>query len=175
MVDVDGVGKEVLALLLTARYRRFPCSSSSLLLHPPPARCLARGLLAPAPNEKSCLMNYFCPARYENSSALKAVRVEKHLCSTDGHGPEPFSKGNSNYIRYWPGFWFLRCNRFPKGRLSFFLQVVDLCWVATKMQHSLGRSEQPAESWCLVQLTKARANGEGAYGGTGEGKMKVRS
>lgn len=56
VVDVDGVGKEVLALLLTARYQCFPCSSSSLLVHPSPAHCLARGLLAPAPNEKHGLM-----------------------------------------------------------------------------------------------------------------------
>lgn len=54
VVDVDGVGKEVLALLLTARYRRLPCSLSSLLMHPPPP---ARGLLAPALNEKRRLMN----------------------------------------------------------------------------------------------------------------------
>lgn len=36
----------------------------------------------------------------------------------------------------------------------------------------LGRSEQPAESWCLVQL-KACANRKGAYGRTGEGKVKA--
>uniref|UniRef100_A0A8C0BGG9 HYDIN/VesB/CFA65-like Ig-like domain-containing protein n=1 Tax=Buteo japonicus TaxID=224669 RepID=A0A8C0BGG9_9AVES len=30
VVDVDGVGKEVLALLLTARYQRFPCSIQSV-------------------------------------------------------------------------------------------------------------------------------------------------
>uniref|UniRef100_A0A8D0KUC9 HYDIN/VesB/CFA65-like Ig-like domain-containing protein n=1 Tax=Strix occidentalis caurina TaxID=311401 RepID=A0A8D0KUC9_STROC len=56
VVDVCGVGKAVSALLLTARYRRFPCSSSSLLAHPSP-RCLARGLLAPSPNDKCCLMS----------------------------------------------------------------------------------------------------------------------
>lgn len=44
VVDVEGVGKEVLALLLTARYQRFPCSSPSLLVHPAPARCLATRL-----------------------------------------------------------------------------------------------------------------------------------
>uniref|UniRef100_A0A663M3Q9 HYDIN/VesB/CFA65-like Ig-like domain-containing protein n=1 Tax=Athene cunicularia TaxID=194338 RepID=A0A663M3Q9_ATHCN len=55
VVDVCGVGRAVSALLLTARYRRFPCSSSSLLVHPAP-RCLARGLLAPSPSDKCCLM-----------------------------------------------------------------------------------------------------------------------
>uniref|UniRef100_A0A8D0FBW4 HYDIN/VesB/CFA65-like Ig-like domain-containing protein n=1 Tax=Strix occidentalis caurina TaxID=311401 RepID=A0A8D0FBW4_STROC len=56
VVDVCGVGKAGSALLLTARYRHFPCSSSSLLVHPSP-RCLARGLLASSPNEKCCLMS----------------------------------------------------------------------------------------------------------------------
>uniref|UniRef100_A0A663MY75 HYDIN/VesB/CFA65-like Ig-like domain-containing protein n=1 Tax=Athene cunicularia TaxID=194338 RepID=A0A663MY75_ATHCN len=55
VVDVCGVGRAVSALLLTARYRRLPCSSSSLFVHPAP-RCLARGLLAPYPNDKYCLM-----------------------------------------------------------------------------------------------------------------------
>uniref|UniRef100_A0A8C0ERD5 HYDIN/VesB/CFA65-like Ig-like domain-containing protein n=1 Tax=Bubo bubo TaxID=30461 RepID=A0A8C0ERD5_BUBBB len=56
VVDVCGVGKAAAALLLAARYRRLPCSSSSLLVHPAP-RCLARGLLASSPNEKCCLMS----------------------------------------------------------------------------------------------------------------------
>ena len=40
VVDVDGVGKEVLALLLTARYQDSLCSSSSVLGLPPPLCCL---------------------------------------------------------------------------------------------------------------------------------------
>lgn len=77
VMDVDGVGTEVSALLLTARYGCFPPSSASLLLHPSPKRRLARGVLAPSPNGKCCFVSWFCPAPYEKSGALKAARVAR--------------------------------------------------------------------------------------------------
>jgi len=119
VVDVEGVGKEVLALPLTARYQCFPCSLPSLLVHPALARCLATRF-AGSGSKWEALMSWFCPARDEKSSALRAAHVEKHLCSRDRHSPEPFSKGDSNYIHYWPIFWCLRSNKFSKGHLSFF-------------------------------------------------------
>lgn len=55
VVDVVGVGRELLALPLTARYQHFPRSLPSLLVLP--AHCLVCGLLAVAPNDKCCLMS----------------------------------------------------------------------------------------------------------------------
>lgn len=82
--------------------------------------------LAAAPKEKCCLMSCICPSRHENS-ARKAAHSEMSLL-TARHGSRPFSKGS---ISCWPGIWYLSCNKFSQGYLSFFLQVLDLCWVVT--------------------------------------------
>lgn len=117
-------------------------------------------------------MSSFCPARYESSSALEAAHVEKHLCSMDGHGPQPFSKGNSHYIHYWPVVWGLRLKN-PEG-LSLLLPASG--------GRVLGCDQNATFVWdAPSSLLKAEKLNEGArkrgrdYSGTGEGQIKARS
>ena len=99
-------------------------------------------------------------------------RVEEHLCSVLRAMPFLFCfEGNSAYIPCWPVVWDLRSNKSAKGCPRFSLQAVGLCWVGPKCSICLEGSEQPAESWGLAQLVKACANGKGAYGRSGEGKL----
>nr|XP_026654010.1 hydrocephalus-inducing protein-like [Zonotrichia albicollis] len=87
LVDLEGFGKGVTALVITARYQPLPGLPQALPC-PGCAGCSCQG---------EVLLNalMLCPAGHENSSAWTAARGEKLIAQ---HSPEPFSKGIRNDI-----------------------------------------------------------------------------